>query len=151
MPNSLGSSCTADVGGIDWEMSLAGFVFLFSPLPYCFYWSVWRHLAPSQMSVPGVVGAVFFSCWLAGAVSEGRQRGLSSDVWDPAGCSSCWHLAGRVKPGRASWQHPWGAPQDCVWKGEARRGRNACLKRKPGCACSNPALFPLNFSAKMCC
>lgn len=161
MPNSLGSSCTADVQAIDWKMSLAGFVFLFFPpallFPFqCVQW-VWRHLAPCQMSVPGVVGAVFSSCWQEPSFQQGvwlrEGSEVSAAMCGTGSCSSCWHLAGKVKPGpcrvtpsmgNSSWL--------CLKRGRpGERGmlvwRGSCLS---GCACLNPALFPLNFSAKTC-
>lgn len=137
MPNSLGSSCTADVQGIDWKMTLAGFVFLFlnffsfPPLLFpfqCLQW-VWRHLAPSHMSLPGVVGAVFSPCC--------QEPGFQQGMCGTGSCSSCCH-------------HPWAALGAVSGKGKPGEGgmlvrRGSCFS---GCACSNPALFPFNFTAK---
>lgn len=161
MPNSLGSSCTADVQAIDWKMTLAGFVFLFSlpcltvSIPVCVQW-VWRHLAPSQMNVPGVV-AVFSSCWQEAGFQQGMWLGEGSEVsavmCGIGSCSSCWHLAGEVKPGPCRVTPSMGSSSGlCLERGEPGEGgmlvwRGSCLS---GCACSNPALFPLNFSAKTC-
>lgn len=95
----------------------------------------------------GVVQAVFFSCWQqpgfpAGNVSGGKAP---QQCVGQAPAPATDTLQGR-------WNHPWWTLQGCVWKGRTGEAgmlvwRGSCLS---GCACSNPALFPLNSSAKTC-
>lgn len=102
MPNSLGSSCTADVQGMDWKMSLAGFVFLFSPsLTVSTEVRAVGVEALGSLSdeCSGVVGAVFFSCWQEPGVSAGNvSEGSSAAMCGTELCSRCRHLAGKLEP-----------------------------------------------------
>lgn len=132
MPNSLGSSCTADVQAIDWKMSLAGFVFLFFPLSYCFHSSgcggTWL---PLRWAFLGLL--VQFSFPAGRSQVSSRECGWGKAVRSPqqSSCSSCWQLAGEVKPGPCRGTPSMGNSSGlCLERGNPGEGRNACLKRK---------------------
>lgn len=135
MPNSLGSSCTADVQGIDWKMTLAGFVFFF--LLFFFFPSLAVSIPVPAVGVEAL-GSLSdepsWGCWCSFLSLLPGARFSAGDVWDrlllqllpPSMGSSVF---GKGKPGEGGML--------------VRRG--SCFS---GCACSNPALFPFNFSAK---
>lgn len=126
MPNSLGSSCTADVQGMDWKMSLAGFVFLFSPsLTVSTEVRALGVEALGSLSdeCSGVVGAVFFSCWQ----EPGFQQGTClREAPQPCVGQSSAPAAGTLQ---GSWNLPLAGPADTI-HGELFRAVSG--KGKPG-------------------
>lgn len=126
MPNSLGSSCTADVQGMDWKVTLAGFVLLASPsLTVSTEVRAVGVEALGSLSseCSGLVRAVFFSCWQ----EPGFQQGMClREALQPCVGQASAPAAGTLQ-GR--WNLPLAGSADTI-RGELFRAVSG--KGKPG-------------------